>query len=343
MKKKTTLLALAVLLLSSTYAQQTTPLQLSGSIKDVNAGKIYLQRFDNKIFHTIDSSSLNDGTFHFTTSVLLPELYGLTLDKDKTPFYIFLEDAPISVTLDTSVYYRNTEVTGSKAHDRFVDYSNRQRHVQVADFIKEDPASITTAYVLYRNFAYRLSPLEIREYVGQLDQSLQGTQYATILQGLANTLETVLPGNKAPDFISTAPDGSVTHFSDHLGKGYVLLDFWAAWCGPCRRENPNVVAAYQKYKDSGFSVFGVSLDKTKEAWLKAIEVDELTWPHVSDLTFWNSEAAAIYGVRAIPANFLIGPDGTIVARNLRGEGLQKKLQELLGEATIATTSDSTRE
>ena len=331
MKRKTITAILSALLFSSAHAQQAQPLNLSGTVTDVQSGQVYLQRFDNKIFHTIDSADLNNGTFHFTTSVQLPELYGLTLDKDKTPFYVFLEDGPVSVTLDTTAYYRNTTVTGSKAHDRFVDYSRRQRDVQIADFIKEDPTSITTAYVLYRNFSYRLTPPEIREYAGQLDQSLQNTQYVTVLHELANTLETVLPGNRAPDFASTAPDGSTIRFSEHLGEGYVLLDFWAAWCGPCRRENPNLVAAYQQYKDKGFNVYGVSLDKTREAWLKAIEADGLTWPQVSDLTFWNSEAAALYGVRAIPSNFLIGPDGTIVARNLRGEDLHKKLEELLGE------------
>ncbi len=331
MKTKIRLLIGLALTVSATYAQQIKPLQLTGSVSGTKEGQIYLQRFDNKIFHTIDSATLRDGTFVFNTQVQLPELYGLTLDKDKTPFYAFLEDAPISVVLDTSAYYRNTTVSGSTSHDRFVDYSKRQRDVHIADFIKENPASITTAYVLYRYFSYRLSPPEIRKYTELLDQSLQNTQYATILHGLASTLETVLPGNKAPDFTSKAPDGSTTRFSDYLGKDYVLLDFWAAWCGPCRRENPNVVAAYQQYKDKGFNVFGVSLDKTKEAWIKAIEADGLTWPQVSDITFWNSEAAALYGVRAIPSNFLIGPDGTIVARNLRGEELHEKLAELIGK------------
>lgn len=345
MKKTISAIALGLCTLASSYAQnEVKPLELSGSVKDVKNGTIYLQRFDNKVFHTVDSALLVEGTFTFSTPVQLPELYGLTLDEGKNAYYIFLEEAPITVNLDTSAYYRHTTVSGSKAQDRFADYSKRQRDVQIADFIQEDPSSIVTAYVLYRNYSYRLSPGEIREYASQLDKSLHGTQYVNVLQDLANTLESVSTGKKAPDFASTTPDGQTERLSSHLGKGYVLLDFWAAWCGPCRKENPNVVAAYQKYKDKGFSVYGVSLDKSKDSWLKAIADDGLTWAQVSDLTYWKSDAADLYGVRAIPSNFLIDPDGVIVARNIRGEELQTTLQELLGDddqqATLGVNVDT---
>ncbi len=135
-------------------------------------------------------------------------------------------------------------------------------------------------------------------------------------------------GDMAIDIAQPNENGEVQKLSDLRGK-YVLLDFWASWCGPCRKENPTVVQAYQKYKDLGFTVFGVSLDKSKDKWLAAIKKDNLTWTHVSDLKGWKSEAAALYKVRGIPTSFLIDPSGKIIYKNLRGDRLNKTLGELL--------------
>lgn len=135
-------------------------------------------------------------------------------------------------------------------------------------------------------------------------------------------------GQPAPEIALPDPQGVVRKLSDFRGK-YVLVDFWAKWCGPCRQENPNVVKAYNKYKDQGFEVLGVSLDRTKSDWLQAIEEDGLTWTHVSDLKYFNSQAAIDYNISAIPFSILVGPDGNIVAKNLRGKGLEDKLEEVL--------------
>lgn len=148
-------------------------------------------------------------------------------------------------------------------------------------------------------------------------------------QSKENAAQSTAVGAQAPEIDLPTPAGKNIKLSSLRGK-YVLIDFWASWCGPCRRENPSVVAAYNKYKSKGFTVYSVSLDKTKDAWVKAIEADGLTWEnHVSDLQFWNSVAAAAYGVQGIPAQFLLDKEGKIIARDLRGEALDAKLAEVL--------------
>ncbi len=137
-------------------------------------------------------------------------------------------------------------------------------------------------------------------------------------------------GAEAPLFQQPDTAGNIINLKDLRGK-YVLLDFWASWCGPCREENPNVVKAYEQFRDKNFTVLGISLDKSdkRDAWMKAIKDDGLAWYHVSDLKFWNNAVAQLYSVRSIPQNFLLDPQGKIVAANLRGEALQRKLQELI--------------
>lgn len=137
-------------------------------------------------------------------------------------------------------------------------------------------------------------------------------------------------GMEAPEIALPNPDGEIVPLSSLRGK-YVLVDFWAKWCGPCRKENPNVVNVYNKYHDKGFEVYGVSLDRKKEDWLLAIEQDGLHWTQVSDLKYWNSEAAKTYNVKSIPFALLLDPDGKIIGKNLRGRALEQKLEEIFKE------------
>lgn len=150
------------------------------------------------------------------------------------------------------------------------------------------------------------------------------------LDQLLKVSDSFIIGGDAPDFTSNTPEGNELSLSDLRGK-VVLVDFWASWCGPCRRENPHVVEAYHKYHEKGFDVLGVSLDKTKDRWLQAIEKDGLIWHHVSDLKGWQNAVAKQYGVSSIPHTVLVDAEGKIIARNLRGAQLAAKLQEMFGE------------
>ncbi|MFD1602849.1 redoxin domain-containing protein [Flavobacterium artemisiae] len=313
--------------LTQTQAQENN-IQLKGTVVDTVAQYVYLQKFHNKMFTTIDSVKVKDGNFSFKTKVKTPELYGLSVNTAQSPLYIFLEKGPISVKLNPKKYYSNSVVEGSASQDLFEAYK-KSNDIEISKFITEHPASIVSAYVLYRNWSYRLTPEQITQNIALLDKNLQSSTYVKELKELAIVLDGLAIGKKAPDFTANNPDGKPVRFSENL-KGYTLVDFWASWCGPCRRENPNIVAAYKEFHDKGFNIIGISLDKKKENWVKGIQDDHLDWTHVSDLLFWNSAVAKLYGVRAIPANYLVDPNGIIVARNLHGEELQTTLKSLLG-------------
>lgn len=141
-----------------------------------------------------------------------------------------------------------------------------------------------------------------------------------------------LPGAHVADISLPNLEGKLVNLTDYVGKGkYVLVDFWASWCGPCRREMPNVVAAYQQYHAKGFEVVGISLDNKREAWAQAVSDLQMPWPQMSDLKGWKSEAAALYNIRSIPATILYGPDGKVLATNLHGQGLKARLAAIFGE------------
>lgn len=192
---------------------------------------------------------------------------------------------------------------------------------EIATQVKKYPKAYTSAY-----FAYLLGSgnEKAEPLYKSLDPTVQASYFGKKLKESLEAMKATTIGSVAPEFSSMSVEGKPLTLASFKGK-YVLLDFWASWCGPCRQENPNVVKAYKQFKDKNFAILGVSLDEDKTAWMRAIATDNLTWNHVSDLQGWKSSTAALYGIQGIPANFLIDPSGKIIAKDLRGEALITKL------------------
>jgi len=196
--------------------------------------------------------------------------------------------------------------------------------------VKKNPDTFVSVLVLTDMINMGATTSEVKELYETLSEGLKQTPLAITLKENLDKHNAVEIGSKAPEFSAPNPQGKVIALEDVMGK-ITLIDFWAAWCKPCRIENPNLVRIYNKYHEKGFNIIGISLDREgqKDKWIQAIKDDKLTWNHVSNLQFWQEPIALLYGVRAIPAAFIIDENGVIVATNLRGDALEAKVKELL--------------
>ena len=197
------------------------------------------------------------------------------------------------------------------------------------NFVKTHPKSAVSGYIIYNDMNNpNIQLKDVEEALGFIDPGIQDTKFIKLATKRVNDIRGTTVGYKATDFSQPTPEGKKVSLSDFRGK-YVLIDFWASWCRPCRMENPNVVAAYNRFKDKGFAVLGVSLDSNRDLWIAAIQQDNLTWTHISDLKGWGNEVGKLYGVTGIPQNFLIDREGKIIAKDLRGAALDEKLAEII--------------
>jgi peroxiredoxin len=311
----------------------------------------------------VAKGNIKDGAFTITGAVPEPGLYYITLGKEQ-PQHIYLENKPIKIS-GSKKEIKNIKVEGSSAHNDFVQFRNtfnpligelngkaalmeraldeKKRNElmkeldsltqltqqEVKKFVTSKPGSYVSPFVMFVTAQLSDDPFAMEQQFNLLSEEVRNSNIGKSLAAFIAYNKVGAVGTDAMDFTQADVDGKEVSLSSFKGK-YVLVDFWASWCKPCREENPNVVKAFNKFNAKNFTILGVSLDQTKDAWLNAIKKDGLTWTHVSDLQFWNNAAAQLYHVQGIPQNFLIDPNGKIIARNLRGAALDAKLCELLG-------------
>lgn len=230
-------------------------------------------------------------------------------------------------------FRKANDKTGMEKVEKEIDaIDDEERESVYGDYVKKNPASPIAVWALQQYAGWEINPEKADPLFASLSESNKRLPSALLLREDIDIARKTGIGRIAMDFTQNDTSGNPVMLSSLRGK-YLLIDFWASWCGPCRAENPNVVKVYQKYRDRNFHIIGVSLDRPgqKEKWMKAIHDDKLEWTHVSDLKFWDNEVAKQYGIKAIPQNLLLDPEGKIIAKNLRGEELESKLGETMGE------------
>jgi len=311
---------------------QLGPYQLI-PIKDAT-GRVVMQPAHNIVLVYLDKGNISivsDKTFdnRVVTGSQAETEYN-RLQKDLEPY-----NKGMSAFRQEFEDARDPKDTTARAHARYIVDSlwNMYRTIN-KNYIISNPASPIVANILYTYAGNPIKDLkEASELLKALSPTVQSYPTAKVLRSTIEAEQKLDIGRPAIDFAQTDTAGTEVKLSSFRGK-YVLVDFWASWCGPCRRENPNVVSAFNKYHDKGFTILSVSLDNPgqKSKWMEAIHKDALTqWTHVSDLRGWNNAVARAYGINSVPQNFLLNPDGIIVGRNLRGEALDEKLAAIFNK------------
>ncbi len=360
------LLFLFVIMFCNASWAQDSSFSINGRLEKIKKGIIVLNIYEGD--KTVkDSAIISNGSFSFKGSVSEPYFATLTMPVRRNDFFTFYI-APGSMDIlgrsdslkllavkgsnindddrllkERMKYIANWEEINSKIYEKAykekdkaimdsldnVDIAvlNEKRKVVTA-FVKENPASMRGAMAITENYGYYAEATDVEPVYAMLSRQLKDSEKGKQIKALIDLYSSVAVGEMAPEISQITPEGNSLSLTSLRGK-YVLVDFWASWCGPCRRENPKLVKAFENYTGKGFTVFGVSYDTKKENWIKAIKADNLHWNQVSDLQGWKNSSSDQYGIKAIPSNILLDKDGRIVAKNLFGKKLEEKLAELL--------------